>query len=132
MQMITILPVTDIGSQGGMAMSISTPSQQERVRRLNDRLRTAFISGRVMLSAGVRGLSDEERATLLQAVSTFSGFTPANDPYGEHDFGRIELGGFGYFFKIDYYDLDFRYQSPDPADAAVTARVMTIIREDEY
>lgn len=113
-------------------MSLSAPPQQERIRRLNDRLRTTFISGRVMLTAGVRSLSDEERATLLQAVRAFDDFTLANDPYGEHDFGRVEVGGCGYFFKIDCYDVDLTYQSPDPADATVTTRVMTIMQEDEY
>ncbi|TNM66798.1 DUF3768 domain-containing protein [Aliirhizobium smilacinae] len=113
-------------------MSISSPSQQERIRRLNDTLRTTFISGRVLLTACVRALDDNQRAMLLQAVSGFAAFTPSNDPYGEHDFGRVEVAGCGYFFKIDYYDLDYRYESPDPADATVTARVMTIMREDEY
>jgi len=124
--------MTNAGGQGAIAMSMSSPSQQERIRRLNDTLRTTFISGRVLLTAGVRALDDDQRAMLLQAVSAFDAFTPANEPYGEHDFGHVEVAGRGYFFKIDYYDLDYRYQSPDPADATVTARVMTIMREDEY
>lgn len=111
-------------------MSKPMPSHQDRIRHLNDLLRTTFVSGRVMLTGGVRAMDDDDRTRLLQAVSTFDGFTRANDPYGEH--GRVEVGGCGYFFKIDTYDLDFRYQSPDPADATVTARVMTIMREDEY
>lgn len=113
-------------------MPTPMPSQQERIRYLNDLLRTTFVSGRVMLTAGVRAMDDDDRARLLQAVSAFDAFTLANDPYGEHDFGRVEVGGCGFFFKIDYYDLDLRYQSPDPADSTVTARVMTIMREDEY
>lgn len=132
MKTITILPTTGVITQRGLGMWKPVPSQQERVRQLNDLLRTTFVSGRVILTAGVRALDGDDRARLLQAVSAFDGFGLANDPYGEHDFGRVGVGGCGYFFKIDYYDLDLRYQSPDPADATVTARIMTIMREDEY
>ncbi|MBN9053141.1 MAG: DUF3768 domain-containing protein [Rhizobiales bacterium] len=37
-----------------------------------------------------------------------------------------------YFRKIDYYDLDLRYASPDPADPAFTVRVVTIMQTGEY
>lgn len=132
MRNINIVPMIGAGMERGMAMPTPMPSHEERVRQLNDLLRTTFVSGRVMLTAGVRAMNDGDRARLLQAVSAFEGFSLANDPYGEHDFGRVEVGGCGYFFKIDYYDLDLRFQSADPADAAATARIMTIMREDEY
>lgn len=132
MKIITILPMTRAGMQGGVLVPQPTPSRQECIRDLNNLLRTTFVSGRVMLTTGVQAMDDDDRARLLQAVSAFDGFSLASDPYGEHDFGRVEIGGCGYFFKIDYYDLDLRYQSPDPADITVTARVMTIMREDEY
>lgn len=132
MKTITILPMTGFITHRGLGMRRPMPSQQERVRQLNDLLRTTFSSGRVMLTAEVLAMDDDDRLRLLQAVSAFQEFSLANDPYGEHDFGRVEVGRFGYFFKIDYYDLDLRHQSPDPADTTVTARIMTIMREDEY
>ncbi|KQQ38989.1 hypothetical protein ASG19_04365 [Rhizobium sp. Leaf306] len=110
-----------------------TPGERQRcIQHLNDRLRTHLTGGRVVMTVGVQALGDDQRDVLICAVQGFSDFTSANDPYGEHDFGRVVVNGQGYFFKIDAYGLDYRYQSPDPADEAVTARVMTIMREDEY
>ena len=36
------------------------------------------------------------------------------------------------FFKIDYYDRALSGHSPDPADPAVTQRVITIMLATEY
>jgi len=36
------------------------------------------------------------------------------------------------WFKIDLYDKDLQYGSPDPADPDVTTRVMTILLPSEY
>ncbi|MFN3721274.1 MAG: DUF3768 domain-containing protein [Rhizobium rhizophilum] len=107
-------------------------SSRERICRLNDRLRKTLLGGRVMLTPGVQSLDETLRAALFAEVKNFDAFTAANDPYAEHDFGRVVVDGQGYFFKIDYYDLDLQHGSPDPSDEGVTARIMTIMREDEY
>ena len=62
----------------------------------------------------------------------FDDFCAANDPYGEHDFGVVEAEGHTIFFKIDCYDRELNYGSPDPADPAVTERVLTIMLAEEY
>ena len=102
------------------------------IRQLNDRFRRQFMGGRVLLTAGVDGLEPGSKAALLTAIQQFDKFSGENDPYSEHDFGAVEIEGVSYFWKIDYYDADLHFGSPDPSDEAVTCRVMTIMRADEY
>jgi hypothetical protein len=52
--------------------------------------------------------------------------------HGEHDFGAVDEGGVRYFWKVDCFDRNTEFGSPDPADPAVTTRVLTIMRADEY
>lgn len=103
-----------------------------RIRELNDAFRVSFAGGKVMLTPGVSGLPEESLRQLMHSVCTFSAFTTGNDPHGEHDFGGVEIDGRTYFWKIDYYDRSLAYASPDPGDPAVTTRVLTIMRADEY
>lgn len=35
-------------------------------------------------------------------------------------------------WKIDYYDKEMRYGSPDSADPSVTGRVMTVMLPEDY
>ena len=103
-----------------------------QIAALNDRLRRTFTGGEVYLTAGVRALAaDGSLQPLLEAVQTHVP-QAGDDPYGERDFGSLAYAGTTIFWKIDYYDLDRRCLSPDPADAAVTCRVLTIMRADEY
>jgi Protein of unknown function (DUF3768) len=84
------------------------------------------------ITRGIQALGAETIQRIDAAISAFEGFTPENDPYGEHDFGSVEVQGKVIFFKIDYYDLDLLHLSPDLADPAVTRRVMTIMPAEEY
>jgi hypothetical protein len=103
-----------------------------RIQNLNDQFRQTFLGGRVMMTAGVAAMSDDDRRTLSIRVRLFDAFTPDNDPYGEHDFGSIDIGGCRYFWKIDYYDQTLTCGSFDASDAAATQRVLTLMRADEY
>ena len=84
------------------------------------------------MTSGVSELPLSEQITLMNLVRTFDGFNKNNDPYGEHDFGKIEFEGTAYFWKIDYYDVDFKCLSPDPSDETVTRRILTVMGADEY
>ena len=79
------------------------------------------------LFLATRGTS---RADVL--VELFDAFTPDNDPHQEHDFGSFDHHGETIFWKIDYYDLNLALASPEPADPAVTRRVLTLMRAEEY
>ena len=102
------------------------------IRALNDAFRIDPRQGRVVMTPEVASLPPADLTGLITAIQTFDDFTTDNDPYGEHDVGAVIIGGDRYFWKIDYYDNSLEYGSPDPADPAVTRRVMTIMRSDEY
>ena len=85
-----------------------------------------------MMTGGVQALSPELQLQLIRLVQQFDSFTADNDPYAEHDFGKVTLDGEDYFFKIDYYNPTLTHHSADPASPNATRRVMTLIRSDEY
>lgn len=103
-----------------------------RIRELNDALRTEFAGGSWKLTLGLYGLGAPTVLAAVRAIQAFADFTPDNDPYGEHDFGAIEVNGHRIFWKIDYFDMALEYGSPDPADATVTRRILTVMRAEEY
>lgn len=103
-----------------------------KIAFLNDGLRRTFARGKVLMTAGVAALPEEELAKVLERVRHFDEFTNDNDPHGEHDFGSFEHAGKTIFWKIDAYDRDLNFGSPDPADEAVTTRVLTVLLAEEY
>jgi hypothetical protein len=110
----------------------SKPERRDAIRELNDDFRRTFVGGTVLITPGVAALSAAERAELLAAVREYDLFEYENDPHGEHDFGIVDLGAGRFLWKVDYYDRGLTWASPDPADPAVTSRVLTIMRAEEY
>lgn len=127
-------------------MSGAVLSRAERIARLNDLARRAMgIASMVVATEGIRALPEADQSRLRELIETFDAFTPDNDPYGERDFGAIWQGLDGVwstlrpvdvavtvFWKIDAYDRALRFCSEDPADPAVTRRVLTIMLAGEY
>ena len=113
-------------------MNIASPSKSDRVRALNDHLRRTFTGGLIVVTAGVHALPDDLKARALRAVREFQDFDEGNDPYHEHDFASLNVEGTELFFKLDYYDRDMRFHSPDPADPEKTRRVLTVMLASEY
>ena len=102
----------------------------DKIRKLNDEARKTFSNCRIMITKGVQALDNLD--DILTAIREFDTFTADNDPYGEHDFGKLEINGETIFWKFDYYDLKYIYASPDAADETVTGRVLTIMLASEY
>ena len=77
---------------------------------------------------------DTPNGLLAQAelIKTMRRHRFEEDTYGERDFGKMTFRGETLFFKIDYYDPDLTHGSEDPADASITARVVTIMLASEY
>jgi uncharacterized protein DUF3768 len=107
-------------------------SRIKEIARLNDAFRTSLTGGQVVVTAGVAALDVQTRASVLKAVRTYTSFTPANDPYAEHDFGSLSVAGHKFFWKIDHYDPSLTRHSEDAANPSVTARVLTIMLAEEY
>lgn len=103
------------------------------IRELNDQCRQALgIGARIVQTAGIAALPAETRSRIREAVETFDDFTPANDPYGEHDCALLEVEGLRVIWKIDYYDPTFTMHSENPARPELTRRVLTIMLASEY
>src|SRR5215210_7026849 len=75
-----------------------------RIRALNDDLRRSLAGGVLMMTAGVIALGRAKQMAILDAVAAFNGFDADNDPYGEGDFGALQVEGERLFFKIDLYE----------------------------
>ena len=111
---------------------MSEKTQADAIRDLNDKFRRTMTGGALMLTAGIVALGAESQARIIAAVQAFDAFTPDNDPYGEHDFGNVEVDGEKIFFKFDYFDPNHAMHSDDPADPSKTERVLTIMLANEY
>ncbi len=103
-----------------------------RIRDLNDAFRQGGQPVDWFMTAGIHALGAAFAHAALQKVKAFCDFTEDNDPYGEHDFGSLTVFGLKVFWKIDCYDLNLEFGSPDPGDPSVTRRVMTIMLASEY
>lgn len=103
-----------------------------KIATLNDQLRLTFLGGRVLQSNHVAALDAITQGEIYQAVRYFDDFEAGDDPYREHDFGKVTVQEEAYFWKIDYYDPMMQYASDDPTDPTVTHRVLTIMHASEY
>ena len=103
-----------------------------KIGLLNDQFRSTFTGGQVFMTRGIEALDERTRAEIIAAVMEFDAFDEDNDPYGEHDYGTVQIAGRTYVWKIDTYDLRLKYMSPDPSDPAVTRRVLTILLPSEW
>jgi len=100
------------------------PETTSRIRELNDQLRCQHRGGTIMVTAGVQSMGADFLAAVDVALTKVT-FDSDTDPYGEHDFGVVEVKG-------GRDDLDLCFASPDPADQTITRRAMTIMLAEEH
>ena len=66
---------------------------RERIRELNDALRTTLRGGKLALTRAMLNLRIDDINDAVRAMQQFDHFDKDNDPFGEHDFGRFEVLG---------------------------------------
>lgn len=93
---------------------------------LNDQFRKSGFG--ITLTCGVQSVND--LSGLLQAIREYDKFNEDNDPWGEHDFGKLDWLGDRVFWKIDYYNETFdAWEHPLCGSCK---RVMTVMLAEEY
>ncbi|MDO8513390.1 MAG: DUF3768 domain-containing protein [bacterium] len=93
---------------------------------LNDQFRKSGFG--VTLTGGVQSV--EDLPGLLLAIQEFDNFNEDNDPWHEHDFGRLDWHGDKVFWKIDYYDQELQ-EWEDPLTGSCR-RIITVMLAQEY
>ena len=69
---------------------------------------------------------------MLEAVRTFADFTADNDPYGEHDFGAVEIDSRRCFWKIDLYEKTVVKGSAVNGSLSTTPRTFLLDRRTRH
>lgn len=106
--------------------------QRALIRGLNDDLRKHHLGGKILISAGVSANGPSFVMGAIAAIAGSDSFTEDNDPWGEHDFGLVEVLGAKVFWKIDYYNGTLTAGADDPSDAKTCVRVLTVMLAHEY
>jgi len=101
-----------------------------KIREMNDAFRKSLAGGKIVMTRSIADHAQLEE--ILEMVKSYDAFSEDNDPHQEHDFGALEIQGDTIFWKIDLYDKDLQYGSPDPTDPTVTTRVITLMMDYEY
>jgi hypothetical protein len=113
-----------------------------KVADLNDQLRKDMFTGnmlkkhnlknKLVITPGIAGLNLIDKEKVFASVKYYGNFTKNNNPWGEKDFGSFNFKKETFNWKIDYYDNDMKYHSPDKTDPDKTVRVLTIMKAEEY
>ena len=108
------------------------PPRAEVIASLNDQLRKTGTGGTIIITQSVRRLTGFNAEALAVALANYNGFDAENDPHGGRDFGDLTLFATDLLWKIDYYDLDLKFGSDDPADPSITSRVLTVMTTTDW
>ena len=133
-QMVGAYPTCKVCGDGFTPVwKLDEAYRKERIAALNDQARRGILKHTsIVITIGILTRGEVFLEKAMEAVITFDSFTEANNPHGERDFGSFELSGRKVFWKIDSYDRDRRFGSPDPANPHCTHRVVTVMLAEEY
>ncbi|NSY40641.1 DUF3768 domain-containing protein [Leisingera sp. ANG59] len=115
--------------------------EAELIAAQNDAFRHAILSttpvtdapqGQFVMTRGVAALGIDAQLELTRRVAAFDAFDADSDPQGWHEMGVIDLDGTTVWFKVDLYDVEYTYGSPEPSDPEQTRRVLTLLLPSEY
>ena len=91
---------------------------------------------RVILSPRLEEIFDNDMDTfkeIIRKIKSYNAWNPANDPNGDHDFGKIQVDGNEYYFIVRLYDASWVYPyDPETMDADGIYRTLTIIDAREW
>ena len=90
----------------------------------NDNFRKHLSQGTLVLTQGIRSNTKEDLEAIITKVRTFDSVAA--------QFGAFDHKGKRIFWKIDYYNQEFLYLSPDVSNPKVTNKVMTVMYAEEY
>ncbi|RIA46407.1 uncharacterized protein DUF3768 [Hephaestia caeni] len=119
-------------------MTSHATSRTERIAQLNDRCRQGLDrNARIVITSNCLARlapSDDKVAEILAQAELMRAIRQASFDRDspERDMGSVTVGDIKVLFKIDYYDPNLEYGSEDPADAAQTTRVLTIMLPEDY
>lgn len=106
------------------------------IAQLNDDFRRSVLrslqpNGKVIMTQGVAELAQITRLFVIAEVIAYKQWDTGNDPYGEHDFGVVQISGVPkIYWKIDYYaDASMEDGTEDKINCY---RVLVIMLADEY
>ncbi|WP_255005441.1 DUF3768 domain-containing protein [Roseovarius sp. M141] len=114
--------------------------QARRIAEQNDQFRKHVLTGgpagtpqgRIVMTRAVAEVGPTFQMEVTRAVMADETFTEDNDPYGDHTFGAVTVQGRKVWWKIDLYDLDYRWGSETPDDPSQTRRVLTVMFPSDY
>jgi hypothetical protein len=126
----------------------ASEDQRARIAALNDDARAAIgIACTLAATPGFLKLPKADQSRVCELVQSYDAWNIGINSYEERDFGIVfQLAdaswvtetpdGSGWlgavFWKIDYFDPSFAAPSKRPWDKDVTARILTLMRPDEY
>lgn len=122
-------------------LDLEPVQEAARIAAQNDAFRRTILGnssaidapqGQFVMTPGVTALGLDAQLCLTRRVAGFDEFNRDSDPHGWHEMGVIDFEGTTVWFKLDLYDVDYRYGSPEPSDPAQTRRVLTLLLPSEY